>query len=58
MKIIKEKHFTRLIPEEGYCLASQDLSVIFEGEIFLSFLDSPSNYIEISEEYKKRTIEE
>lgn len=50
MTIEKYKEFTKIIPGEGMFLALKDLSQIYDGEIYLSQLDSSDNYIEVNEE--------
>lgn len=49
MKIIEKEKFTILEPEEGMYLATTDKQFVFDGPIYLSFLDISDNYIEVDE---------
>lgn len=41
---------THMIPEAGKRYARKDMKAVYEGELWLSDLDSPDNYILLSEE--------
>lgn len=54
MRLEHKELFDVLYPSEGMYIALIDLSVAFEGELYLSPLDSIDNYIEVTdEEYNK-----
>lgn len=41
---------THLIPEAGKRYARKDMKAVYDGELYLSDLDSPGNYVLLSEE--------
>lgn len=42
--------FIELIPDEGKFIANSEMTEVYEGNIYLSLLDSTDNYVEIDEE--------
>lgn len=50
MKAEKYDLFIKLIPDQTGYLSTLDRTAMFDSDIYLSFIDSPDNYIEVTEE--------